>query len=674
MRLALAVLASLLPLTAAQVAPPANTTPLIPTAAVSAPVAASVPTPAQPASTPQAPAAQNPNPNPNNVNTPANANPNPIQNPPAAAPTPTPTTPTFQFDMNPSSVYTACKTQDVIWHYRPEPEKKNITIYVYNEAAASAGFDPVEATRGTIAKPSPQTRRRSRIERLEEMVKRQAQKENSVAQRIVKDHPANVAYSWVVDVPPGMYKFLAIVDGAGGDIAYPLQIVGDTNMTCVKDFGLAKAPAVSSSVAASASGSASAVAFATNARQPSASPSVSGVSKAAGAAASAGAHHQSDNKSSGISGGAIAGIVIGVIAGIALLALLAFCCVRKKRRTKETNYHVDPYAEPVREVRGGGFAPMAPSNDHDSVHQTSSFGHDLYGGMVDLPPQGQGQQNPFETEPNTPNEHQTHTPNSSTGNASMITAPMSHESDLAYPPPVMAHRASAQSGTSTFESAQQGSIQTFGHESDRSTGAGGAGGAGGMNSFPSNRSLPIGAQPPSPPMAAVAAGAAGAGVAASASSRRLPPAPLSPPQRLPPAGPPSPHRPPPSPQRLPPTASPTTPERGGGAANIAGGAPVPSAYAGGAGAATESGTPGLERKISSRRKPVPRLSEDEEAALGSSPPKSSSSSSEGLGGGVGGPLRLPKVGGEQDDWGSGLEAALARKEYTLTADPPLHQD
>lgn len=662
MRLALAVMASLLPLAAAQAAPPAanappantpNTTPATtPTAAVGggAPVvsqgnqaAATPATPAQPAGTP-------------NANAP-NA-PNAQSNPPAAAPTPTPTTPTFQFDMNPSSVYTACQTQPIIWHYRPEPEKKNITLYVYNEEAVNADPDfAPEVTAGTIAKPNNNGRRSAP---LADIVERQAG--TRISQRIVKDWPANVAYNWVVDVPPGQYKFLAIVDGAGGDISYPLKIIADANMTCVKDFSNILGLGSTSSAVPSSSAAPAASSSGTKEKQPSASPtpsaSASTSSKAAGAATNAGAQSDSDSKSSGISGGAIAGIVIGVLAGLALLALLAFCWRKKRRSRNDADYHVDPYSEPVREVRGGGgaFAPMA--SDHDSVHQTSSFGHDgAYAGVVP---------NPFETEPSTPVEntqtsHQTHTPNSSTGNASVYTAPMSgmsEESELAYPPPVglapVNNRASAQSNTSTFESAHTqahpGSIQTFGHGSH-----------GAMNSFPSNRTLASDAShfvpgsdappvpvPSSPTKAAVAA--------VPSSPRRLPPAPVATPQRLPPAGPSS-------PQRLPP--APTTPER-----NIAGGAPVPSAFA-----ATTPTEPTLERKISSRRKPVPRLSEDEEAALGSSPPKGSPTGSAEGNASV---LRLPKAVSSDghDDWGSGLEAALnsTRKEYTLTADPPLRQD
>lgn len=670
MRLALAVMASLLPLVAAQAAPPAanappantpNTTPAVtPTAAVGggAPVmsgakqaAASPATPAKAAETPNA-AAADPKPN--------------TSNPPAAAPTPTPTEPTFQFDMNPSSVYTACQTQPIVWHYHPNPEKKNITLYVYNEEAVNADpeFAP-EATAGTLARPNGNARRSAP---LEEIVKRQSG--TRISQRIVKDWPANVAYKWVVDVPPGQYKFLAIVDGAGGDISYPLNIVADANMTCVKDFSNiigtgASSSAISSNSAATSSG--------TKEKQPSASPSSAGASsssKAAGAAASAGAQSDSDSKSSGISGGAIAGIVIGVLAGIALLALLAFCWRKKRRNNNAADYHVDPYSEPVREVRGGGgaFAPM--TSDQDSTHQTSSFGHDgVYGGVA---------RNPFETEPSTPVEntqtsHQTHTPNSSTGNASVYTAPMSAESELAYPPPVglapVNNRASAQSATSTFESAHTqahpGSIRTFGHQSDR------------MHSFPSNRTLASDAHfvpgSDAPPVPVPSSPTKAAAVPVPTSPRRLPPAPATP-QRLPPAPPSGPS----SPQRLPP--APTTPATPATPSNIAGGAPVPSAYAA---APAEPVERSLERKISSRRKPVPRLSEDEEAALGTggspggsgsgSPPKSSPSSE-----GNGSVLRLPKAVSSDghEDWGSGLEAALnsTRKEYTLTADPPLHQD
>lgn len=639
----------------------------------------------------------------------------------AAQPTPAPaqTSPSFQFDMDSASVYTACQTQDIIWHYRPNPESKKITLYVYNEAAAEANAeaplinqDP-EPT-GVLPTPTPGNGRRAVAERSEPDGLSKRQSEKRISRRIVKDWPANVAYSWVVDVPPGQYKFMAIVDGLGGDIAYPLEIVGSTNNTCVKDPSVPAAPGSSSSSPSSSASSAASSSSKGGAgvvgglpQSSSAAPSPSASSGSRSAAAGSDGNNKGGG---GISGGAIAGIVIGVLAGIALLALLAVCW-RKKRRSKDAStYRVDPYDEPMREVRSRGFAPMSSSHDHE----TSSFGHagdDVYGGMV-VPPQRAagagagagvvGAVNPFDTEPSTPDERHggtqsSHTPSSSVGHASVYTAPMSAESELEYPPPVgllpvpASNRASAQSGTSTYESAltqaHSDSFATFGHglgSQDR------FGSQDRLGSHPSSRTLassdshfvpgadappvpaPVPASPPSPQRLPPA-------LTSSTSLQRLPPAPTSPtsPQRLPPAptSPTSPQRPPPaptsptSPQRLPPAPGPA-PQR-----NITGGAPAPSAFAAGAAArgrsgsigdtSSESGGATLERKISTRRKPVPQLSE-EEAQL--SP-----------GGGPDAPRLLASGSSEgHDDWGSGLQDAIngvsQQRAYTLAADPPLHQD
>ncbi|KAG2174339.1 hypothetical protein INT43_004362 [Umbelopsis isabellina] len=79
-----------------------------------------------------------------------------------------------------------------------------------------------------------------------------------------------------------------------------------------------------------------------------------------------------------LSGGSIAGIVIGCVAGLALLGLLAFCCIGKRRRhlqdedyLRSTNYADDPpteMKEQVGEAPVAGFSPAAAYRQQHSMY------------------------------------------------------------------------------------------------------------------------------------------------------------------------------------------------------------------------------------------------------------------------------------------------------------------
>lgn len=84
------------------------------------------------------------------------------------------------------------------------------------------------------------------------------------------------------------------------------------------------------------------------------------------------------NASTSLSGGAIAGIVIGCVVGLALLGLLAFCCIGKRRRhlqdedyLRSTNYADDPpteMKEQVGEASVAGFSPAAAYRQQHSMY------------------------------------------------------------------------------------------------------------------------------------------------------------------------------------------------------------------------------------------------------------------------------------------------------------------
>lgn len=127
---------------------------------------------------------------------------------------------------------------------------------------------------------------------------------DNVNSTVVKDWTANVAYSWLVDVPTGRYRFLAVVNDTHGTWSEsdPFTVAAGSDTSCVKK-DTSDATASASSTGGASPGSANETDGAT------------------------------ESKKSGIGGGGIAGIVIGVIAAL-VLAAIAFFCLRKAKREK----------------------------------------------------------------------------------------------------------------------------------------------------------------------------------------------------------------------------------------------------------------------------------------------------------------------------------------------------
>ncbi|BEI84066.1 hypothetical protein CcaverHIS002_0406700 [Cutaneotrichosporon cavernicola] len=228
---------------------------------------------------------------------------------------------------------------------------------------------------------------------------------------VVKGWRTNIPYDWVVDVPPGRYRILAIVNDEARTWAEsaPFTVIAGTNTTCVKDT-----PDASNSVSSGAPG------------------------KTSGAAGSG--SEEAGSKKSGLSGGAIAGVVIGVLAGVAL-AILAFICFRKAARDKRRDAGGREPQTPMRNLIG------EPTDFRKTKGARASMGHALAaigiganrGGGVERAERGEkplfpavprmsmgnrrgsdmttGTDNPFETAPTTPVEEKTpsHTPGSSFG-------------------------------------------------------------------------------------------------------------------------------------------------------------------------------------------------------------------------------------------------------------------
>lgn len=229
---------------------------------------------------------------------------------------------------------------------------------------------------------------------------------------VVKGWRANVPYDWVVDVPPGRYRIMAIVNDETRAWAEsdPFTVVAGTNKTCVKEPSDASKPASSKAPG-----------------------------QTSGAAAGSGSE-EAGTKKSGLSGGAIAGVVIGVLAGLAL-AILAFICFRKAARDKRRDAGGREPQTPMRNLIG------EPTDFRKTKGARASVGHALAafgiganrGDGVDRAERGEkalfsavprmsmgarrgsdmttGTDNPFETAPTTPIEEKspTHTPGSSFG-------------------------------------------------------------------------------------------------------------------------------------------------------------------------------------------------------------------------------------------------------------------
>ncbi|KAL1411696.1 hypothetical protein Q8F55_002662 [Vanrija albida] len=155
---------------------------------------------------------------------------------------------------------------------------------------------------------------------------------------VIKGWPANVLRTWKVNVPPGRYRLFAIVNDTWHTNAISPEaftVLQGTDSSCIQQ---ASQNPIDTSAASAASSS--------------------GTAKPSGGAA-AGANE--DTKSKGIGGGAIAGIIIGVLAGLALLGLLLFCCMRRRRNG----------ADRAR----GGLGDGGPAVNGKQVGQPTAFRH-----------------------------------------------------------------------------------------------------------------------------------------------------------------------------------------------------------------------------------------------------------------------------------------------------------
>ncbi|CAK9780961.1 hypothetical protein CC85DRAFT_60943 [Cutaneotrichosporon oleaginosum] len=443
---------------------------------------------------------------------------------------------------------------------------------------------------------------------------------------IVKGWRAQASYAWTVNVPPGRYRLLAIVSDEARTWAEsgPFTVVASSNTTCLQQ----DSSKTNSAAAGASSGSA------------------------------AGSGDNAESKKSGLSGGAIAGVVIGVLAGLAL-AILAFICFRRAARDKRRDAGGREPQTPMRNLIG------APTDFRKTKGARSSVGHALAaigiganrGGdgieraergekpmFAAVPPMNLGTRrgsnmtnetdNPFETAPTTPVEEKTpsHTPGSSFGTsippASALAAGAAAQADSndphRYPP----------------RSPPRGAYDGIDDEPDTF-----------RRSTPTPMRLPPSQLPANLVPSSVGTSPAGGTPSGTSPTTPVTPgfAPRATHQSRPSAG---------SAREAIPTA--TTPS-----------VPPPSAFP------VTPTSPGkvVERKSSTRRKPVPRLTDvDVESP---SQGHSSESSHEATAGGIQLPESKPIGGGPAGDE-YGLNAALAgidrSQTYALVADPPLPQD
>lgn len=127
---------------------------------------------------------------------------------------------------------------------------------------------------------------------------------------VTKGWQANVLNTWKVNVPPGRYRLFAIVNDTWHTNAISpdaFTVLQGTDSSCIQVAS--QNPIVS--------------------QPPTSSATSAGTTKPSGSGTAVGSNE--GNKSKGIGGGAIAGIIIGVLAGLALLGLLLFCCMRRRR-------------------------------------------------------------------------------------------------------------------------------------------------------------------------------------------------------------------------------------------------------------------------------------------------------------------------------------------------------
>lgn len=404
--------------------------------------------------------------NPNGIpsTSPSNALPGAAtSSPPAQSQSPTPAaaapsvaeTPVFKFLPFPTA--TACARANVQWDLSVDRGSHVVDIYAYNlnvdqaipPATESSSSAPAPATSGGGGgtAPSPVSAPAANPPANSGGVVTNNPNGRALPQphyihlasraiyneSVVKDQPANVAYSWMVNVPQGRYRFFAIVNNTEHttSLSDPFTVVEGQDVSCIN----------AQEVVLSSTGATG---------QPSTSPGAPQSSVQSGASPAGTAQPNAPTTSKkGISGGAIAGIVIGVIAAV-ILAVIAFICCRRAQRDRHTRAggRGDEPQTPMRNLIGkrgggpaGGMALASLGRNGKAAH-----GHDASAAELGEKPYQGGEHvtrnvsrgtvdDPFQTAPSTPIEEKMQpdaTPTSSFGS----TAPVASRS-LAYDAPAV---------------------------------------------------------------------------------------------------------------------------------------------------------------------------------------------------------------------------------------------
>jgi hypothetical protein len=347
-----------------------------------------------------------PAPSPSSAAAPANT---PAANTPAAN-TPAANTPAANNNNNANANTQAAS---------PAPAASAAAPAQANNANAQASNPPAsQAVGGGAARPvkrdgyGPDSHRNPLLPKDNEYVHLVARAD--INSTVVKGWRTHISFGWTVDVPPGRYRLLAIVNDEARTWAESpdFTVVASTNTTCVKDTSDATK---------------------TN--------SGADAGQTTGNASAGSGSEETDSKKSGLSGGAIAGVVIAVLAGLAL-AILAFICFRRAARDKRRHAGGREPQTPMRNLIG------APTDFRKTKGARASMGHALAaigiganrnGDRMERAERGekpmfpavprmnmasrrgsemtQETDNPFETAPTTPVEEKSpsHTPGSSFG-------------------------------------------------------------------------------------------------------------------------------------------------------------------------------------------------------------------------------------------------------------------
>lgn len=435
--------------------------------------------------------AQQPNAGGIPTTSPSNALPGAVTTPPAtssspppassASPTPSaPATPKFVFLAVPTA--TACAQFPVRWDLSVDRSLYKVDIYAYNEGVDQAIPPPSPSTAASSANPSASSQQapastpgakppastpanppaNSQVNTPVAANPAQAPAANTPAapasangqaarawhdfdvrgarfihlesratynESVVKGQPAHIAYPWKVNLPQGRYRLFGIVNNPQRSTAFsePFTVVEGADTSCINAKDISAAPVASDA-------------------QPSQTQSGASSAETAGQEAATG--------KKGISGGGIAGIVIGILAAL-VLAAIAFICFRRAQRDRPARSSggsrkaepKTPLRNLISKPRGksmaGGMAlaslgrgGMTHANDASSAE----LGEKPYlgGGAFARHSTRDTSDDPFQTAPSTPIEEKmmAGTPSSSFGS----TAPMGTPRQDNYDVPVLPMR------------------------------------------------------------------------------------------------------------------------------------------------------------------------------------------------------------------------------------------